>query len=103
MSNKNNTVLYIGVTNDLKRRVEEHKSGLIPGFTRKYNCHKLVHYETFSDINQAIEREKTLKGWIRKRKDELINMYNPEREDLYNRFFADAQNDNIEMQSIDTE
>ena len=96
MSNKNNTVLYIGVTNDLKRRVEEHKSGLIPGFTRKYNCHKLVHYETFSDINQAIEREKTLKGWIRKRKDELINMYNSEREDLYNRFFADAQNDNIE-------
>ena len=103
MSNKNNTVLYIGVTNDLKRRVEEHKSGLIPGFTRKYNCHKLVHYETFSDINQAIEREKTLKGWIRKRKDELINMYNPEREDLYNRFFADAQNDNIKMQSIDSE
>ena len=99
MSNKNNTVLYIGVTNDLKRRVEEHKSGLIPGFTRKYNCHKLVHYETFSDINQAIEREKTLKGWIRKRKDELINMHNPEREDLYNRFFADAQNDNIKMQS----
>ena len=103
MSNKNNTVLYIGVTNDLKRRVEEHKSGLIPGFTRKYNCHKLVHYETFSDINQAIEREKTLKGWIRKRKDELINMHNTEREDLYNRFFADAQNDNIKMQSIDSE
>ena len=58
MSNKNNTVLYIGVTNDIKRRVEEHKSGQIAGFTRKYNCHKLVHYEIFSDINQAIEREK---------------------------------------------
>ena len=96
MSNKNNTVLYIGVTNDIKRRVEEHKSGQIAGFTRKYNCHKLVHYEIFFDINQAIEREKILKGWIRKRKDELIDLHNPKREDLYDRFFAGSQNDNTD-------
>ena len=82
MSSKNNTTLYIGVTNDLNRRVQEHKSGEIPGFTKKYCCTKLVYYESFSDINQAIEREKQLKGWIRKRKDELIDKVNKERNDL---------------------
>ena len=82
MSSKNNTTLYIGVTNDLNRRVQEHKSGEIPGFTKKYYCTKLVYYESFSDINQAIEREKQLKGWIRKRKDELIDTVNKERRDL---------------------
>ena len=98
ISNRNNTVLYIGVTNDLKRRIEEHKTGQIPGFTRKYNCHKLVHYEIFSDINQAIEREKVLKGWTRKKKDELIDCDNPDRDDLYDRFFAGAQNDTMKSQ-----
>ena len=93
MSNKNNTVLYIGVTNNLKRRVEEHITGTITGFTQKYLCHKLVHFEEFSDIEQAIAREKTLKGWNRKKKDELININNKSREDLYKRFFANAQND----------
>ena len=63
MSNKNNTTLYTGVTNEIERRVSEHKSGLIPGFTKKYNCNKLVYYEVFSDINQAIDREKQIKGW----------------------------------------
>ena len=53
MSNTKDTVLYIGMTNDLKRRVEEHKSNSIPGFTQKYCCHKLVYYETYSDVNQA--------------------------------------------------
>jgi putative endonuclease len=60
MSNTNDTTLYIGVTNDIERRVKEHRSGQIPGFTRKYNCYKLVYYETYSDIDQAIEREKKL-------------------------------------------
>jgi putative endonuclease len=60
MSNTNDTTLYIGVTNDIERRVKEHRSGQIPGFTQKYNCYKLVYYETYSDIDQAIEREKKL-------------------------------------------
>ena len=83
MSSFNNSTLYIGVTNDLERRVIEHKSGLIPGFTNKYNCKKLVYYESFSDINQAIDREKQLKGWTRKRKEELIDKKNKERNDLF--------------------
>ena len=64
MSSQNNTTLYIGVTNDLERRVKEHKSGEIPGFTQKYKCCKLVYFEEYSDIDQAIEREKKLKKWI---------------------------------------
>ena len=83
MSNTKNTVLYVGMTNDLKRRVEEHKSNSIPGFTQKYCCHKLVYYETYSDVNQAIYREKQIKGWLRSKKDVLINSINPERRDLY--------------------
>ena len=61
MSNKNNTTLYIGMTNNIERRSEEHKSGLIRGFTQRYNCDKLVYFELYSDVNQAIEREKQLK------------------------------------------
>ena len=82
MSNPNNSTLYIGVTNDIERRVKEHKSGLIPGFTQKYNCNKLVYYEMYSDINQAIEREKKLKKWRREKKDWLIRNMNPELKDL---------------------
>ena len=83
MSNTNDTTLYIGVTNDIERRVKEHRSGQIPGFTQKYNCYKLVYYETYSDIDQAIEREKKLKKWRREKKDWLINTMNPDLKDLY--------------------
>ena len=83
MSSNNNSTLYIGVTNDLERRVAEHKSGSGSVFTRKYHCHKLVYFETFSDIEKAIAREKQLKGWSRKRKNELINRRNPEWKDLF--------------------
>jgi len=83
MSSYNNSTIYVGVTDDLERRVQEHKSGQIDGFTKKYNCKKLVYYECFSDINQAIDREKQIKGWKRIRKDELINSMNKERKDLY--------------------
>ena len=83
MSNNNNTVLYVGMTNDLKRRVEEHKSNTIAGFTQRYCCHKLVYFEEYSDVNQAIYREKQIKGWIRQKKDDLINSINAERNDLY--------------------
>ena len=82
MSNTNNTTLYIGVTNDIERRVQEHKSGLIPGFTQKYGCDKLVYYEPYSDIDQAIEREKKLKKWRREKKDWLISTTNPGLDDL---------------------
>ena len=82
LSSNNNSTLYIGVTNDLERRISEHRSGSIPGFTQKYNCHKLVYFEEYSDIDQAIEREKQLKHWSRAKKDWLIDRVNPERKDL---------------------
>ena len=82
MSSPNNSTLYIGVTNDIERRVTEHKSGSIPGFSKKYNCCKLVYYEEYSDINQAIEREKKLKKWRREKKEWLIKTLNPDLMDL---------------------
>ena len=83
LSNKYNNVLYVGVTNDLIRRVYEHKNKLIEGFTKKYNIIKLVYYEVFDDPYDAISREKTLKGYGRKKKVKLINALNPEWKDLY--------------------
>lgn len=74
--------LYIGVTNDLLRRVSEHQQGLVEGFTKKYGCKKLVYYENYSDINQAITREKSLKGLKRIKKQELIKTVNPAWKDL---------------------
>ena len=82
MSSPNNSTIYIGVTNDIERRIKEHKIGLLPGFTQKYNCCKLVYYEQYSDINQAIEREKKLKKWRREKKEWLIKTMNPELKDL---------------------
>jgi len=82
VSNNYGSVYYTGVTNDLKRRIEEHKSGSIPGFTKKYNCHKLIYYEVFSDIEQAIEREKKVKKLSRVNKDKLIDKLNPDRIDI---------------------
>jgi putative endonuclease len=82
MTNYTNKVLYTGVTNDLERRVREHKSGLIPGFTQKYRCKKLVYFESFSDIEQAIRREKLIKEYSRDKKNQLVNNVNPEWKDL---------------------
>ncbi len=82
MTGWNNKVLYIGVTGDLMRRVFEHKSKEIPGFTCTYNLDKLVYYEDYTDIKQAITREKQLKGWKRERKNNLVNNFNPEWKDL---------------------
>ncbi len=76
-------VLYIGVTNNLIRRVEEHKDEVVEGFTKKYQCKKLVYHEYFTDINYAISREKTLKGWVRGKKVALIRSVNPRWDDLY--------------------
>jgi putative endonuclease len=83
MASKKNGTLYIGVTNDLIRRVYEHKNDLIEGFTNKYSVHLLVFYEIHNDINNAIQREKRLKKWNRAWKIELIEKENPEWNDLF--------------------
>jgi putative endonuclease len=83
MTNRNNTVLYTGITNDLKRRVYEHKEKLVDGFTKKYNIIKLVYYEVFEDPENAILREKQIKAGSRQKKINLINSVNGEWLDLY--------------------
>ena len=82
LTNQGNTVLYIGVTNNLERRIYEHKNKLIDGFTKRYNVNKLVYYETTTDVKAAIEREKTLKNLLRKKKENLINSVNSQWLDL---------------------
>ena len=82
LTNKSNKVLYIGVTNNLERRIFEHKNKMVNGFTKKYNLTKLVHFEETSDIQSAIEREKQLKNWHRDWKMKLITDFNPEWRDL---------------------
>ncbi len=82
LTNKSNKVLYIGVTNNLERRMYEHKTKLIDGFTKKYNLTKLVYFEETSDIGIAIEREKQLKNWHRDWKISLITDSNPDWKDL---------------------
>ena len=84
-------VLYVGVTNDIVRRVDEHRRGLIPGFTRKYHITRLVYLERFTDIRAAIAREKEIKGWVRARKIRLIEERNPTWEDLARQWFREAQ------------
>ena len=74
--------LYVGVTNDLQRRVFEHKEGQTPGFTKRYGVNRLVYFEGFGDVTQAIAREKELKGWRRARKVDLVESMNPEWRDL---------------------
>jgi putative endonuclease len=83
MTNQYNTVLYAGVTNDLARRVTEHREKLIPGFTSRYNVTKLVYYELFEDVNAAIAREKQIKAGSRKKKIDLVNSMNSGWRDLY--------------------
>ena len=82
MTNKNNTVIYVGVTSNLLKRVYQHKTKAYKGFTDKYNCDKLLYFEEFNDINEAIAREKQIKASNRKRKEALINVTNPEWHDL---------------------
>lgn len=89
VSNKYMSTIYTGVTNDIVRRVWEHRSGNIRGFTSRYKCGWLLYYEEFSDINQAIAREKQIKGWKRDKKMELIISLNPMRKDLANEWFEE--------------
>lgn len=82
LTNHNDKVMYIGVTNDLARRIQEHKSESIGGFTKRYHVHKLVYYEQCTDVNAAIAREKQLKGWKREKKNALVRSMNPDWIDL---------------------
>ena len=82
LSNWDDSVLYIGITSDLMRRLYEHRNHLVDGFTARYNVHKLVYFEYTSDVRSAIEREKQLKGWRRAKKDALISKANPAWDDL---------------------
>ena len=83
LTNWNDKVMYIGVTNNLKRRIYEHKNKLINGFTARYNVNKLVYFEDTRDVRAAIAREKQIKGGSRKKKVDLVNGLNPEWRDLY--------------------
>jgi len=88
MTNRSGT-LYTGMTNDLKRRVYEHKYKLIPGFARKYNTTRLIYYEETPDVRAAIAREKQIKGWLRAKKVSLVESVNPEWKDLSDEWSED--------------
>ena len=90
LTNKSNRVMYIGVTNDLARRLFEHKNDCADGFTKRYHVHKLVYYETTSDVMSALEREKDLKGWRREKKNALVETMNPEWKDLSEGWLGDS-------------
>jgi putative endonuclease len=90
MTNKSGT-LYVGVTNDLERRVWEHKEGTVDGFTKRYGITRLVYYETASDVEAAIGREKQIKGWLRRKKFELIRGMNPGWKDLAADWYVEGQ------------
>lgn len=83
LSNFKRTVLYTGVTDNLIKRVWQHKNNLTKGFTQRYYLHNLLYYEIFDNPIYAIEREKQIKGWVRKKKDKLIIQFNPGLKDLY--------------------
>ncbi|MFC1716450.1 GIY-YIG nuclease family protein [Candidatus Poribacteria bacterium] len=83
LASRRNGTLYVGVTNNLIKRVYEHKNDLVEGFTKKYGVHRLVYYEQSEDVKSAIEREKRLKAWKRQWKLRLIEEMNPEWNDLY--------------------
>ena len=87
MTNRSRVVLYTGVTNDLESRVWQHKHGTTKGFTKRYKCDRLVYYETYHDINQVIDREKQIKGWIRAKKNTLVESLNPAWTDLATTWF----------------
>ena len=82
LTNQHGNVMYVGVTNDLARRLYEHKTGAVEGFTKRYNIDKLVYYEVGSDIREAIAREKQIKGWTRAKKNALVETMNPNWNDL---------------------
>ena len=86
LTNQNHTTLYTGVTNDLMRRINEHRQGINKSFTHRYNLKKLVYYEIYPDIRSAINREKQIKAGPRRRKHQLINDLNPNWDDLFEKW-----------------
>jgi putative endonuclease len=89
MTNTCNTVLYVGVTNDLQRRVLEHKNGKGGAFTKRYNINKLVFFEVTNRVEEAIAEEKRIKGGSRQKKLDLVNSMNPEWKDLFSQYYGD--------------
>ncbi len=87
MGSANGRAVYAGMTNDLIRRVREHKSGEISGFMKRYRCHMLLYYEEYPNVRDAIAREKEIKGWLRVKKERLVASINPERVDLARDWF----------------
>ena len=86
LTSKENTAMYIGVTSNLQKRLCEHKSEQMDGYTKKYHVHKLVYFEEFSEVTDAIAREKQLKGWNRSKKNRLVETQNPNWDDLSESF-----------------
>jgi len=96
LTNKNNTTLYVGVTSHIVQRINQHKDKIFPeSFSAKYNLNKLVYYETFQEIGDAIGREKQIKGGSRQKKLDLINSKNPEWKDLYDEIVENFSNLNF--------
>lgn len=89
LTSKDDKVMYIGMTNDLSRRIYEHKSGIVDGFTKRYHVHKLVYYEAYREVKDAIMREKRLKGLLRRKKNELVETMNLNWKDLSEELFPD--------------
>lgn len=90
LTNRWNTVLYTGMTNSLERRVWEHKNKAVPGFTKQYNCDRLVYFEIYTEVDQAIAREAQLKAWSRAKKNALVATTNPEWHDLAAEWISSA-------------
>jgi putative endonuclease len=94
--------LYVGVTNDLERRVFEHKQGLVPGFTRRYGVKRLVHYEDTNDVSVAIAREKQIKGWRRSKKVDLVESMNPGWRDLSDGWYGEMEGAGAPVSRMDS-
>jgi putative endonuclease len=99
MTNKNHSTLYTGVTNDLKRRVVEHIQGQVKGFASRYQFNRLVWFESYRDLNDAIAREKTIKSWLRSKKLDLINPINLDWKDLAADWFQNAASRDSSLRS----
>jgi len=99
MTNKNHSTLYTGVTNDLERRVVEHIQGQMKGFASRYHSNRLARFESYRDVNDAIAREKTIKGWLRSKKLDLINSMNLDWKDLAADWFQNATSRDSSLRS----
>ncbi len=90
LTNFTKTVLYVGITTNIERRMQEHRERTVPGFSSTYNCNRLILIEEYEYISLGIDREKELKGWRREKKEKLINSQNPEWNDLYETIILDS-------------